>query len=308
MTLQNCIDSILELDRSGSSGLQLRHQVFAALEILSANILAAEELGEAEHVRSLLNPLWTLFGQSPFLNRIQNWPRGYPGDFETIEYLMAGLNTCNSHSTPFFVEEYFLRSATAQQHAHKLRFQRNAFVRTITEKPRGYRILSIASGSSLDLRECLFELEHVDGQIVLNDQDAMALEMASKTLGKHAEKITFQIGNALRFVARHRKEEHQYDLVVAGGLFDYLSDSTIEHLLRILYLDLLRAEGRIVFTNMAKGNPLRPLMEYTANWHLIERNDDDYKRLVNNAVGSHASIQIERDVTGLSLLMTLQKS
>jgi hypothetical protein len=26
------------------------------------------------------------------MRRCQEWPRGYPGDFETIEYLTAGAN------------------------------------------------------------------------------------------------------------------------------------------------------------------------------------------------------------------------
>ena len=37
-------------------------------------------------------PARLIHGKSPFIRRAQIWPRGYPGDFETIEYLVHPIN------------------------------------------------------------------------------------------------------------------------------------------------------------------------------------------------------------------------
>ena len=43
-----------------------------------------------EQIRAVITPAREIHAASPFVTRLQQWPRGYPGDFETIEWLWRG--------------------------------------------------------------------------------------------------------------------------------------------------------------------------------------------------------------------------
>src|SRR4051812_11702852 len=66
------------------------HDVAAAVHRLCGHIAAAERCGVApEAIRDAVKVAWEIHGRSPSIRRLQTWPRGYPGDFETIECLMG---------------------------------------------------------------------------------------------------------------------------------------------------------------------------------------------------------------------------
>ena len=65
--------------------------------------------------------------------------------------------------------------------------------------------------------------------------------------------------------------------------------------------------GTFYFTNIAAGNPYRPLIEYFGNWKLIERSEEDIYRYCANAGVSRGNITIRRDETGLALLVEIAK-
>src|SRR5437588_819468 len=43
----------------------------------------------AGRIRESIVPSRQVLATSPFIRRCQEWPRGYAGDFETVEYMMA---------------------------------------------------------------------------------------------------------------------------------------------------------------------------------------------------------------------------
>jgi hypothetical protein len=60
---------------------------------LGAEIARAEHAGlTREQIREIVAPVREIFARSPFVRRAQVWPRGYPGDFETIEQLASQAN------------------------------------------------------------------------------------------------------------------------------------------------------------------------------------------------------------------------
>src|ERR1700731_1252092 len=87
----------------------------------------AEELERwgwsTERIQTELAPSREVFATSSFMRRCQRWPRGYAGDFETIEYLAAGTNYSLSGSIGWYFEEINLQSPIAQQHRNKLDHQ-----------------------------------------------------------------------------------------------------------------------------------------------------------------------------------------
>ncbi len=97
-----------------------------------------------------------------------------------------------------------------------------------------------------------------------------------------------------------------FDLVLAGGLVDYLEERTATLLIQLA----VRAPspgGVFYFTNIAAGNPYRPLIEYFGNSNLIEPTEEDIYRYCQNAGFSRGNVTIRRDETGLALLVEMAK-
>jgi extracellular factor (EF) 3-hydroxypalmitic acid methyl ester biosynthesis protein len=115
------------------------------------------------------------------MRRCQQWPRGYAGDFETIEYLAAGAD----HSVPgtlgWHFEEILLHSPVVQQHRNKLMGQSHEIARAVKRRSAA-RVLSIACGGCLDWAPVLPYLKGFTGEIVLNDSEPATLELAERRL------------------------------------------------------------------------------------------------------------------------------
>ena len=107
----------------------------------------------------------------------------------------------------------------------------------------------------------------------------------------------------LRKTAQHGLK---FDLVLAGGLFDYLPDEHAAYLIKHAW-SLLDAGGVFFLTNIARGNPYRPLIEYFGDWFLIERSEDDVMRLCQAAGIPRDAVSITREETGLTLLIEIQR-
>jgi len=277
----------------------------AALRLLKRfgeTSLALETRGwPPERIRTLLAPFRTVFATSSFMRRCQEWPLGYAGDFETIEYLAAGVNHSLPGTLGWHIEEILLQSPVVQQHRNKLNCQSLEIGRAVM-RSRTARVLSIACGGCLDWMPILPRLKDFAGDIVLNDRDPAALELAGRRLRSATTQYRLVTGNVIR-VAKRLAAGPPFDLIVAGGLFDYLSDRAIVILLRTISQSLFTPGGILLFTNIAAGNPWRPLMEYGSNWILIERSEGHIGELCLEAGIAASSVSITREATGLTLIV-----
>ena len=244
-----------------------------------------------------------IYRRSHFVARVQDWVRGYPGDFETIEYICDGVNrVSNSDLLGYCVEDYSLNGRMAQQHRNKVQLQANQIYKTCLEKENA-QILSIGCGGARDLRLIVNLLEKTSATFVLCDSDADALECARTNLGKIADRCIFVQGSVPRVLNRLKGN---FDLVVAGGLFDYLPERWIELVLREVWQNMLNSAGEIFFTNIAQGNPYSTLIEYFCDWILIERDEDDLKNLCQ-AIGIKEFLSTYRDTTNLTIIAEITK-
>jgi hypothetical protein len=99
------------------------------------------------------------------------------------------------------------------------------------------------------------------------------------------EKLHVEYGRVPRAI---RKIAQQFDLVMAGGLFDYLPR---------------RAARSSLPTS--HGNPYRPLIEYFGNWTLIERTEDEIVDYCVQAGVKRKAIHVTREATGLTLIIEI---
>jgi extracellular factor (EF) 3-hydroxypalmitic acid methyl ester biosynthesis protein len=118
---------------------------------------------------------------------------------------------------------------------------------------------------------------------------------------------TFIPGNVLRALPA-LAAQGPYDLVLAGGLFDYLPDRAARFVAGQAITRLCKPGGLFYFSNIGTGSPYRCWAEYVSDWVLIERDEPGIRRLLDDAYALIRAIRIHRDPTGLSLLTHVQLS
>lgn len=300
--LRNEVERFLELDCAEDSHAKRYHAVLASVHAICAAIVDAEDEGmERDEIVEIVEPVRAIHARSPFVRRLQEWPRGYPGDFETVEYICNAINRAPIGTIEHCCEEYALTRGIAQQHRNKVHLQAARIYQTMIEKPRASKILSVACGSCPDLR-FIPRLADVAGEIWLNDADVEALDFAQSQLRHVADRLHVVAGNALS-VARTLKT--QFDLVMAGGLFDYLDDRAASLLIRMIVDRLVAPGGVFFFTNIAADNPYRPLIEYFGDWFLIERSEEDIHRICKTAGVARDRVTIRRESSGLTHIIEI---
>jgi hypothetical protein len=255
---------------------------------------------ERARIQRAIAPAVAAIAGSPFVARLHTWPRGYPGDFETIEYLCDGINRAEAGTLGFFCESYYLNSAPACQHRNKLQAQAARISALIRRKPDA-SILVLAAGGGRDLLQALPWLEASRARLVVNDLEPDAVHLCQQRLATLGDRVTLVPGDALA-IGRFRALG-PFDLIVAGGLFDYLPTPVLIRALRLIQRALLRADGELFFTNIVEGHAFRAAMDYLLNWSLIGRSPEDLLAVLQAAGISADRVRITPDLTMLAWLV-----
>lgn len=113
---------------------------------LGADIARAEQAGlTREQIPKMVAPVREIFARPPFVRRAQIWPRGYPGDFETIEQVVSQANRAPEGTLAWLIESYCLGSPFAQQHRNKVAHQARLITQAILRPGPAPRVC-LASG------------------------------------------------------------------------------------------------------------------------------------------------------------------
>jgi 2-polyprenyl-3-methyl-5-hydroxy-6-metoxy-1,4-benzoquinol methylase len=183
-----------------------------------------------------------------------------------------------------------------QQHRNKLIYQERIARNAIANN---HNILSVGCGGAIDIGKALDGVSSYGGTISFIDMDDDALDLARERTSAYP--FMYSNRNIVRGVGREK--DSYYDLVICGGLFDYLDDRVAGMLLQQLEKKLT-PKGTVFLSNIAHGNPFRIQMEYMCDWELIERTESEVEALVQNSFKKPLDIKLERDSTGLAILCT----
>lgn len=283
-------------------------KVGGALATLVAAVVEAEAEGQSKmDILASLAAVRSVCAQSPFYSYAQQWPRGYAGDFEIVEQIVAQANHAEPGTFGWALEQQLLTGPMTQQHINKVLHQAKLVTELLSSRPgEPVSVLVIASGGAADLRRVLPSLVGENVSFVLNDADPDALRLAEDSLGHLGDRLSIVPGNVMRSIDA-LAEQGPYDLVLAGGLFDYLPERIATRLIGKILRRLCKPGGLFYFSNVGAGNEFRVVLEYLMSWPLIERDEQDIRNLVAPHAELVAETSIALDPTALTLLAEVRR-
>ena len=292
------IESIKKDMENGSIGIFYRVTIF--MSQLANKIIQLENTFTKETINSEFNCVRKYLRESPLINRTYDWPNGYAGDYEIIEYIFKAVSTAPLNTIGFYIDYTCLNNQSTQQHRNKILAQAQKIKEVIINN-KSARILLLACGSCYDIRQNIDIIQNSNVTFDLVDIDKKAIAFSKQKLSNVIEHCNFIPGNIYRIL---NQLEYNYDLILFGGVLDYINDKFVISLIKKSF-QKLNENGQIFLTNISKGNFDRIPREYFFNWPLIERNEDDILNIFKEAEIKKSNIY--RESTQLSIIGEIKK-
>lgn len=219
---------------------------------------------------------------SDVAERMYSKPRGYAGDYFTIELMYRDRPSGSGRLGPA------IDRACRSQPANRAVMNRRALLAdeiagVLAERGERVHVTSLASGPAAELFDVFATLDD-PGRL-----RATCLDIDFQALGFVGDKATglglnrhFDLHNAnLVYLATGRKKLDlvPQDLMYSIGLIDYFADKFVVALLDWIF-ERLRPGGRVILGNFHVDNPNKAMMDHLFEWKLTHRSEDDMNRLL----------------------------
>jgi len=284
-----------------------RFQLMDALAEISDNFSPDQRKAHQNHIRT--TRYYQIVQEAPFYWRIMNKPNGYPGDAHMMNYIYQ-----NAFEGRTNFGRFLHKHAVSTKACQSVRNRKVYLVQQIRES-KGNKILSLAAGPAMEIREVL-------EKSLDNHFSFMALDHDMETLinfrpVNHNARFRYALANAftlmvgnyqtaiprdfmLRFCYPRKDfrgfrkifsplkyelidlQPEDFDLVYSAGLYDYiktypLDDTKGTAALTKNLFGLVKPGGKLVVGNFNYNNPrdLRFVMEYIYDWKLIYREESE---------------------------------
>lgn len=315
---------LVDLERSAAEGSLEEGELQKKLTALNTDIVMEGERLKGRiankllyekikrEFRRLVSP-WAF--KSQIMKRGFDKPKGYPGDYRTLE-IIYNFETFSPHNDlGFFFDKYFLENPYADAVRNRKNILREILARVLREKSGSIKVLNLASGSCREIRE-LFEAkdkELLRKEILFScvDWDEDASNFSSREL-QHLPaniRVDFIKEDIITFTknANFFEKNGGYDLVYSIGLADYLPDRVLKNLIKTSFEGLNRG-GEFVIAHKDKEINFSHLPpEWFCDWVFIPRNQEDLLSLVRAAGLGDTVSRIERDSTRQIFFISLVK-
>ena len=231
-------------------------------------------------------------------------PRGYAGDFLTIDWIYQNCPQGTGRLGPL-LDRCFLD----QPAARAVRNRRGLLAEYIQSalkqvEGRSAQITSLACGPAAEIFDVFETLDDPTRlHATLIDIDWQALAFVSDKCDHYNLRRQVELVNGnLVYLAMGRQQLKlgPQDLVYSIGLIDYFSDKFVIQLLNYVY-DLLRPAGKVVLGNFHPKNPNKALMDHILDWKLIHRSEEDMNRLFMASSFARPCTDIRFEEAGVNL-------
>lgn len=237
--------------------------------------------------------------------RFYSKPRGYAGDFWTIE-LMYRNEPRGSGPLGRLIDQCFLETAAVRAVRDRPALLTEE-IRKAAESRQGptTKITSLACGPARELFDAFAALPGDPSELEANllDIDLQALAFVAdkaRDRGIHRQ-LNLLAENLIRLsLGKTQTTIQDQDLVYSIGLIDYFGDELVVRLLNLVHT-MLRPGGKVILGNVHPVNPTRGLMDYVLDWRLVHRTEEDMNRLFESSSFARPCTNIQFESQGLNL-------
>jgi len=236
--------------------------------------------------------------------RFYSKPRGYAGDFLTIEMIYDGQARGHGRIGRL-IDRCFLNASAAKAVRNRRSLLAEEILRTMEASgDRSTKITSLACGPAREVFDVYDRLE--DGsslRATLLDIDFQALSFVDDIRRKRKldRQITLLNENlAYLAIGRRKLDLRDQDLVYSIGLIDYFPDRVVAKLINYIH-GLLKPGGRTILGNFHPKNTDRAFMDYVVDWELIHRSEEDMNRLFEQSEFGTPCTNVRFEEEGINL-------
>jgi len=243
--------------------------------------------------------------------RVYTKPRGYAGDYLTIEYMYEAQPGGVAPLGP-------LLDATMLQFPASLAVRnRRALlaeeIMGVVEASDGEttRIMSLACGPAREVFDVFERLpEPARLRATLIDFDLQALAHVAERRDKRGlqRSMVLTPENLIHLaIGRKSITVPPQDLVYSIGLIDYFPDELVVKLMSLVH-SLLRPGGKVIFGNFHPSNTGKAFMDHVLEWRLVHRSEADMDRLYRTSAFGRECTNIRFEGQGVNLFAECTKS
>ena len=277
------------------------HEVFPAL----SGAEPALDCASLQILRTELLPYLLLTRSA---ERMYRKPRGYAGDFLTIDWMYAD-EPGGAGELGVELDRCFLDEPAAQAVRNRRGLLREELQRSLdlcAERP--LRVTSLACGPAAEIFDLLQDPQLASQlELTLVDVDQQALDHVRARLDREQIEqhlplpIRLERRNLLHLcIGRQRLELKPQHLMYSIGLIDYFDDRIVTRLQAWIHQSLVSG-GRSILGNFHPDNSTRGLMDQLLDWRLIHRDQADMERLAQAAGFAPGATEMRFEPSGVNL-------
>jgi extracellular factor (EF) 3-hydroxypalmitic acid methyl ester biosynthesis protein len=213
--------------------------------------------------------------------RLYGKPRGYPGDFMTLEMIYQNAPRGTSRIGAA-LDRCFLQAPFAAAVRERRTLMARELAALAGKSAEPLRVTALACGPGqevFDAFEMLGDPERMKATLVDFDPQALALAAEKRERAKLRERVDMVgINPVYLALGRAELEVEPQDVIYALGMTDYFDDGLFIKLLDLVH-GLLKPGGRVILGNFHTGNPSKAFMDHVLEWRLVHRREEDMNRL-----------------------------
>jgi extracellular factor (EF) 3-hydroxypalmitic acid methyl ester biosynthesis protein len=236
-------------------------------------------------------------------------PRGYAGDFLSIQWMYDGKPDGTGRLGPL-LDRCFLEMDAAQAVCNRRGLLAEEILKTLAERDEPARVLSMACGPArelFDVYEKLSDPTRLTSTCLDIDLQALAFVGDERDRRKLKGRMRLENGNLVYLATgRHKLDLPPQDLAYSIGLIDYFNDTFVVRLLNFVY-DTLRPGGRVILGNFHPRNSTKAVMDFVLDWRLIHRTEADMNRLFEESKFKSPCDEIRFEPRGVNLFAIATK-
>ena len=251
------------------------------------------------------------FMASRITDRCYTKPRGYAGDFETINMIYQGEAAGDGRIGPL-IDRWAMSQAAPTAVRQRRTTLMSHIARIKAAQPSGapVNITSLAVGPGREFFDVIEADKERSLFITGVDIDPESLNFVAaraRELGVSSQIRLIQ-GNIIR-MARGKQpvEIPPQHLVYSLGLMDYLEDAIVVTCIDWMF-DMLLPDGEAIIGNFDAENPDKAYLDYIMEWVLTHRSADDLREIFSRSKFGKRPVEVFSDTTKVQLFARCVKT